>query len=250
MVWGCAANTVKCLVVFFNFLAFISGLAILVAAIVFLVNGKALTDFMTALKDAKIPLDSLNEADIKVAIYLGIAVGAILMLLGFLGCCGALCENQCLLGMFATIMIIMLCIQIGAAIFAFVTKDKFAGDIITKPMKDSFTKASSEQSLCNSWASMQKSLTCCGIQCAEGEQPGKCQVAPTCKPDGWTTPFICTTEQMAKGCDKAMQNFLMSSAKTIGIVILVFALLELAAVIFSCCLCCEIRKGRNLYDYY
>ncbi len=33
----------------------------------------------------------------RVELYIAIAVGAAVMLLGFLGCTGALCESQCLL---------------------------------------------------------------------------------------------------------------------------------------------------------
>lgn len=35
---------------------------------------------------------------IKISLYVILGLGVLIALLGFLGCCGACCENQCLLG--------------------------------------------------------------------------------------------------------------------------------------------------------
>jgi len=139
-------------------------------------------------------------------------------------------------------MIIMLAVQVGAAIYVLVTKDKYAQNLIADSMKKSFEKAESEQALCNSWASMQKNLKCCGLDANRSP--------PSCTPDGEPkTRLACTEEEKEKGCDKAFSNFLMSSAKIVGIVVLAFALLEFAAIVFSCCLCCAVRRGQELYEY-
>jgi len=238
MVWGCAANTVKCLVIFFNFLAFISGLALLVAGVVFLVSSDALAGFFKVLTDNGI---TISGVDIKAVLYIAIIVGGILMLLGFLGCCGALCENSCLLSTFAVIMVIMLCVQVAGAVVALVYKDK-AQEIITTPMQKSYDQASTNIDLCNSWPNIQKTFKCCGVTNRVGP--------PKCTPSDPTQSIACDPLNVNNPCDTAIWSWFETSAKTIGIVILVFSILELAAVIFSCCLCCEIRKGRHLYDVY
>ncbi|NXP58191.1 TSN8 protein, partial [Chloropsis cyanopogon] len=51
-----------------------------------------------------------------------IAVGAIIMVLGFLGCCGAAKENQCMLMMFFIALLLILIIQIAGGVLGAVYK--------------------------------------------------------------------------------------------------------------------------------
>jgi len=223
MALGCGASCVKCLVVFFNFLAFASGAAILIAGVVFLVTGMKVAG-----------VDTVN---IKVALYVAIAVGGIIMVLGFIGCCGALCESQCLLATFSTIMIILLLVQIAAAIFAFVFKDNMKGDLFKTSLEKSYTEATTNQNTCDAWKLMQDSLKCCGTNGIN---------APNCNSGG--VRLTCPSGANNTPCYTALYEFWANSAMVIGIVFIVFAILELAAVIFSCCLCCSIRNGRRLYE--
>ncbi|XP_061488844.1 tetraspanin-1 isoform X2 [Rhineura floridana] len=50
--------------------------------------------------------------------YLLIALGAVLFVLGFLGCCGAQKESKCLLIMFFSIVLIIFIIEVAAAVLA------------------------------------------------------------------------------------------------------------------------------------
>lgn len=49
------------------------------------------------------PLAETSSTSFKVAAYVFISVGALTMLMGFLGCLGAVNEVRCLLGMVSTV---------------------------------------------------------------------------------------------------------------------------------------------------
>uniref|UniRef100_A0A2K6S3Q4 CD81 molecule n=1 Tax=Saimiri boliviensis boliviensis TaxID=39432 RepID=A0A2K6S3Q4_SAIBB len=62
-----------------------------------------------------------------VGIYILIAVGAVMMFVGFLGCYGAIQESQCLLGTFFTCLVILFACEVAAGIWGFVNKDQWGG---------------------------------------------------------------------------------------------------------------------------
>uniref|UniRef100_A0A8C5S613 CD81 molecule n=1 Tax=Laticauda laticaudata TaxID=8630 RepID=A0A8C5S613_LATLA len=62
-------------------------------------------------------------------IYILIAVGAVMMFVGFLGCYGAIQESQCLLGTFFTCLVILFACEVAAGIWGFVNKDQIAKDL-------------------------------------------------------------------------------------------------------------------------
>ncbi|PVD34144.1 hypothetical protein C0Q70_05407 [Pomacea canaliculata] len=55
--------------------------------------------------------------------YILMAIGIIIMVIGFLGCCGAIRESQCMLGAFFLLLFIIFAILLGAGIWAVVEKD-------------------------------------------------------------------------------------------------------------------------------
>ncbi|XP_025895586.1 tetraspanin-8 [Nothoprocta perdicaria] len=72
-----------------------------------------------------------NQEDVQVqvafaGIDLLIAVGCIIMVLGFLGCCGAIKESQCMLLMFFIGLLLILILQIVTGILAAVYKPQIA----------------------------------------------------------------------------------------------------------------------------
>ncbi|KAI4900040.1 hypothetical protein NFI96_028140, partial [Prochilodus magdalenae] len=57
-------------------------------------------------------------------VYILIAVGAVMMFVGFLGCYGAIQESQCLLGTFFACLVILFACEVAAGIWGFINKDK------------------------------------------------------------------------------------------------------------------------------
>lgn len=53
-----------------------------------------------------------------------IAVGAIILVVAFFGCCGAIKENQCLLSVFFTFLMLIFILELAAGIFGFVNRNE------------------------------------------------------------------------------------------------------------------------------
>lgn len=90
----------------FNFLFWLCGTLILGIAI-----------WIRVSKDGTEILSSGNsEANPFVAVNILIAVGSIIMVLGFLGCCGAVKESRCMLLLFFIGLLLILLLQVAAGI--------------------------------------------------------------------------------------------------------------------------------------
>ncbi|XP_061740790.1 CD82 antigen-like isoform X2 [Nerophis ophidion] len=62
----------------------------------------------------KVPRQPDNSIAVKAACYILIGVGAFSMVIGFLGCLGAICESQCLLGLYFACLLLILIAEIVA----------------------------------------------------------------------------------------------------------------------------------------
>uniref|UniRef100_A0A3Q2DTH7 CD9 molecule b n=1 Tax=Cyprinodon variegatus TaxID=28743 RepID=A0A3Q2DTH7_CYPVA len=61
--------------------------------------------------------------------YLLIAAGALMMVVGFLGCCGAIKESPCMLGLFFLFLLLIFAAEAAAGIWAFNNKEKLTADV-------------------------------------------------------------------------------------------------------------------------
>jgi len=90
--------------------------------------------------------------------------GILILLLGFLGCCGALKENSCMLQTYAGIVLLLFIAEVVLGVLILVYTDKAEG-IITDAMKDSFNKYGGEDAaLTKSLDATQHELKCCGVE--------------------------------------------------------------------------------------
>nr|XP_023499780.1 tetraspanin-8 isoform X2 [Equus caballus] len=90
----------------FNFLFWLCGILILAVAI-----------WIRVSKDGQEVLTSGDsDANPYVAVNILIAVGAVIMVLGFLGCCGAMKESRCMLLLFFIGLLLILLLQVAAGI--------------------------------------------------------------------------------------------------------------------------------------
>ncbi|TKS90450.1 Tetraspanin-8 [Collichthys lucidus] len=99
---------IKYLLFFFNLLFWISGCIILGVSI-----------YLKVSKDGnQITNESLPGIDLM------IAIGVIIMVLGFLGCCGAIKENRCMLLMFFVSLLVIFILLLAAGILGAVGEKK------------------------------------------------------------------------------------------------------------------------------
>ncbi|XP_073187411.1 tetraspanin-8 isoform X2 [Lepidochelys kempii] len=137
----------------FNFLFWICGCIILGVSIWLRVSKSAQED---------IHLDS----SLFSAVDLMIAVGSIIMVLGFLGCCGAMKESQCMLILFFIGLLLILILQIVAGILGAVYKSQ----IETTLNKTLFEEAKQLQGVTSDshvfqekFQKFEKMNQCCGL---------------------------------------------------------------------------------------
>ncbi|CAB1331826.1 unnamed protein product [Coregonus sp. 'balchen'] len=65
-----------------------------------------------------------------ISVYILIAVGAVMMFVGFLGCYGAIQESQCLLGTFFFMLICLFACEVAAGIWGFSNRDTISKEMI------------------------------------------------------------------------------------------------------------------------
>ncbi|KAI8488105.1 Tetraspanin-8 [Branchiostoma belcheri] len=114
MAEGVGMNCVKYLLFFFNFLFWVAGLFLVGVGIWIRVDDNALKILHN--------LDNLDETVVYAGCYAFIGVGAVALVVGFFGCCGAVMENKCLLGTFFACLFVLLIAEVGVAIYAVVKK--------------------------------------------------------------------------------------------------------------------------------
>jgi len=229
-------------------LAFAAGAAILGGSIAAYVS-----DPLKQYIDETITQEISNYGNYKTLLIFGMVIGSIIMLLGFLGCCGALMENQCLLTLFITLLSIIFVFQLVIGILVLVYKNKVQDeldhvfDLLETAAQCTPNEQKTEcqtQSLptfkhadaCKTYSDLNKADICCGnggvayAACIDTEYN-----------------FQCAVNTNGKGCKTEVWSALSKIAVTAGIVALVFLLLELAAITFGFCLCCAMRDGKGLY---
>ncbi|XP_063138178.1 CD81 antigen isoform X1 [Rattus norvegicus] len=119
---GCT-KCIKYLLFVFNFVFWLAGGVILGVALWLRHDPQTTSLLYLELGDKPAP------STFYVGIYILIAVGAVMMFVGFLGCYGAIQESQCLLGTFFTCLVILFACEVAAGIWGFVNKDQIAKDV-------------------------------------------------------------------------------------------------------------------------
>jgi len=102
MVYGCGNNCIKYLVIFFNVLVTLVGIAILATSLALAFSSTFKQYFVDIIDQASPDGTTAGStfSTLQAIFYVTAAIGGLIFLTGFLGCCGAACESTCLLGFF------------------------------------------------------------------------------------------------------------------------------------------------------
>ncbi|KAJ8392238.1 hypothetical protein AAFF_G00078060 [Aldrovandia affinis] len=163
-------------------------------------------------------------------IYILIVAGALMMVVGFLGCCGAIQESPCMLELFFSFLLIILAIQVAAGIWAYFNKDKVVLNILVvySEIHKQYTATKSE-AMKQTVHHIQHTLNCCG-------------------PD---EPVVydhdtCPKGESIKSCLTVIVNLFTSKFLIIGGVGIGIGVIMIFGMIFSMMLSCAIRKSRQV----
>lgn len=237
---GCWQFT-KFVFIFFNILFFLIGGAALGVGIWAQVSKNFTETVYELLKNTfkldQSTVDEVVSADtVDNAAILIIVGGAIVMLIGFIGCFGAMCQNKCLLMTFFVMLFLILGVLVAGVIL-------FAAfpDTVEANFKPAFEKVFDEwvknPAANGTIVLIQENLNCCGIN-GEVDYTSENKTIPaSCKDNNG--------DVYSTGCVKAFRNKfndILKDAPWIigGIGIGVLALL-LIGMILSCCLFCGLN---------
>ncbi|XP_071809076.1 tetraspanin-4-like [Asterias amurensis] len=183
---GCA-QCVKYLLFVFNLLFFLSGGTVLGAG-AYLLNREG--PFATLLPS----FPFLNAATVTMI------VGGIIMLVSFLGCCGAVRENPCMVLTYFILMAGILIIEMIAGGLGVANRNQ-VGAYVEQDLSQnglSLYGATGQQGLTSAWDRMQNFLLCCGV--TNGTDWN--EFHPRVYGPGQTPDSCCVTHVAGCGMDK------------------------------------------------
>uniref|UniRef100_A0A671LAF7 Tetraspanin n=1 Tax=Sinocyclocheilus anshuiensis TaxID=1608454 RepID=A0A671LAF7_9TELE len=162
-------------------------------------------------------------------VYILIAVGALMMVVGFFGCCGAIQESPCMLGLyydfiscgFFFFLLVIFAVEVAAGIWGFSNQTKVTDDITTF-YKETYNnyQQTKQPALKETLRLIQHGLNCCG-------------------PSGNAQDVLEETCPGKEGLD-----FLIT--KVIVFTVMCCPCAQIFGMIFSMMLCCAIRKTREI----
>lgn len=235
---------IKVMMFLFNLLIFLCGAALLAVGIWVSVDGPSFLKVFGSLSSSAMQFVNVG--------YFLIAAGVVLFILGFLGCYGAHSENKCALMLFFSILLLIFIAEIAGAVVAFVYTT-MAEQLLTSLVVPAIEKDYGYQSdFTQVWNSTMEGLHCCGFNnytdfnASRFVKENKVFPPYCCANPGNHTLEEQCTEDKAKsmkvqGCLKEIQHKLSANAVTVGGVAIGVAALELAAMVVSMYLYCNLK---------
>ncbi|KAF4111101.1 CD81 molecule a [Onychostoma macrolepis] len=226
---GCT-KCIKYMLFFFNFIFWLAGCVILGVSLWLRHDNKTSSLLELKYEGAEPP------STFYISVYILIAVGAVMMFVGFLGCYGAIQESQCLLGTFFACLVILFACEVAAGIWGFMHKDKISKELITfyDSVYDrgvSLTDNEQKQAAATVLKVFHETLNCCG----KGTlfSGAAMWLSDTCPQD----------KKTSDNCHTKIKELFSEKIYLIGIAALVVAVIMIFEMIFSMVLCCGIRNS-------
>ncbi|NXK31602.1 CD82 protein, partial [Piprites chloris] len=116
-------------------------------------------------KTSFIAVLQMSSPSLKTGAYILIGVGALTMLMGFLGCLGAVNEIRCLLGLYFTCLMIILITQVAAGLVIYFQKETLKEELshIVEDLIENYNPLNEDKkNLQEVWDYVQIQITCCG----------------------------------------------------------------------------------------
>ncbi|XP_072298333.1 tetraspanin 35 isoform X2 [Eucyclogobius newberryi] len=240
------ARCLKFLMLFFNGIIFLAGAGILAVGIWVKVDSGSILGFLGKIPNAPSELSQVLNVG-----YLLIALGALLVIIGFLGCCGAMRESKCMLLLFFVIVMLIFLAEVAGAIVLLVFRPlvdslfvKF-GIIAVQNIRTDYGKNDDVTGL---WDTTMSTLKCCGFNNytdfinstyhRNNGYPSMC-----CQDGGAPCGNNTNSTASVPGCFTRIKALIEDNSKVIIGVALGIAVLELGAMITSMSLFCSLKSA-------
>ncbi|XP_029951707.1 CD81 protein [Salarias fasciatus] len=234
---GCT-KFIKYLLFFFNFIFWLAGGVILGVALWLRHDPKTSNLLVLELDGAHAP------STFYISVHILIAVGAVMMVVGFLGCYGAIQESQCLLGTFFACLVILFACEVAAGIWGYMHRDTVSREMINfydsvydQAIKDTITDSEKKKAVASVLKVFHETLSCCG--------KGQGTSFVTLLTDRLGMTDLCPSQgaSIMTNCHNRIQELFSDKIYVIGIVALAVAVIMIFEMIFSMVLCCGIRNS-------
>lgn len=169
------------------------------------------------------------------ACYVAIALGIIILIIGFFGCCAAALDSPCMLFTYFLVMMLVVLMELAAAglVWKHGDGDKFQ-KFLTDSIKHQIDKAVQGDGASYRFVDLlQLHLECCGGY--DKNDYHKDNIPQSCSSDRTNNVFI-------HGCGENIRRYLEQKAGTVGGVSLGLVLIQILALIFTGCLFCILRE--------
>ncbi|XP_028843616.1 CD82 molecule b [Denticeps clupeoides] len=243
---GCIAAA-KYFLFLFNLLFFLFGALMLGFGLWVLLDNQS---FIAVLQE--------ESNTLKVGSYILIAVGSLSMLMGFLGCIGAIYEIRCLLGLYFTCLILILVAQVTAAVLIYFQRDRLKHEMSLIVRNIIVNYGESNKTTDATWDYLQKAVQCCGwsgpgnwtenvkiknntsrlypCSCRNESTPGTdVQESGICETLSPSWPVY------SRGCADSVEEWLLSNNGVILGICVGVAVVEILGLFLSMCLCRSIQ---------
>jgi len=224
-----------------KYLLFIFNLVFVVTGIVLLIVGAVI---LGSYKDYSFLLDDRFFS----APALLIAVGAIVFVVSFFGCCGAVKENHCMILTFSILLLLVFILELSGGIAGYVLRDS-ARDFLSDKLNKSMHSYNSSTESQEFWYRMQTSMECCGTNGYRDWQDvfHNDSLPLSCCPRSSAAVGLdvcnATSTVYPKGCLEQFGTFVMNHAAVLGGAGVGIAFIQLLGVVLACLLARHIRTN-------
>nr|XP_046272605.1 tetraspanin 35 [Scatophagus argus] len=237
----------KVMMFVFNGIIFLAGAAILGVGIWVKVDSGSILGFLGKIENAPAQLSQVLNVG-----YLLIAIGALLLVIGFLGCCGAIRESRCMLLLFFIIVLLVFIAEVAGAVVILVFRplaDQLFNQFGTAAVQNIKKDYGANADVTGLWNTTMSTLKCCGFYNASDFVGSPYYVAnnqrypPQCCGDTDNPCNQTLADAMAAtGCFPKIKQLIDDNTVVIVGVALGIAVLEICAMAVSMILFCKIKS--------
>ncbi|XP_034450381.1 tetraspanin 35 isoform X1 [Hippoglossus hippoglossus] len=232
----------------FNGIIFLAGAAILGVGIWVKVDSGSVLGFLGKIENAPPELKQVLDVG-----YLLIAIGLVLLIIGFLGCCGAMKESKCMLLLFFIIVLLVFIAEVAGAVVILVFRpltDELLQKLRTAAVQNIRKDYGKNEDVTGLWNTTMTGLQCCGFDNSSNFVGSPYyvdhnkQFPPQCCPDlkSSCNQTMADSGMKSPGCFQKIKDLIEINALVIVGVALGIAALEICAMVVSMILYCRIKS--------
>ncbi|XP_044017791.1 CD63 antigen-like isoform X1 [Aphidius gifuensis] len=230
---SCAIGGVRLLLFFFNFILTLCGLGVVIAGVIIRSDFNDYADLKPEL-----------ASQISMLSTPLIVIGAVIFIIAFFGCCGALRESHFMMNTYAVFLLTVLIIQVAIGVYTFYELEN-NNKIVEKFYRHEFKNYWNDTKFIDA---VQKSLQCCGVESKNdysqsnwnGTIPASC-----CSHDKMHENEFCTSNIYQGGCLEPFIDVIKGLIQWAGGLAIGVAVVEFVGVVFALCLANSIKNAER-----